>query len=135
MVQFIGQLLQHSDASGRRSTALQPVVSIGALSFSAAVGSLYFIAAYEIPTTTLSWVRYLPVVFGGIAILCVLVVIGITVYAVCAGKADLLRSERFSLQKLAIERWSGDNTTGKLGILDLEDVLKVSSRSKEKDES
>ncbi|SRR6266705_3309985 len=101
-VQLIKAFLEQATAQGSRSTVLRPLGWLIAICAGAAL------AAVELKAP--SWVLLL---FGISAGLGVLLYLGAYVYCLVTGKADMLRSETYSIQKLAIEKgFVGDSIAG-----------------------
>jgi hypothetical protein len=101
-IQFIQGLLDQAAAQGSRSTVLRPLGWIVAICASAALAAVQFKA----PT----WII---VMFGVSAGLGITLYLGSYIYCLATGKEDLLRSETYSIQKLAIEKgFVGDSLAG-----------------------
>ena len=98
---FIRELLSHSDASGSRSTILKPLTWLLGILLATLLAAFRFGAP--------AWFCYL---LAGIAILAVLLFF--FAYMFCLFKdRDALRSESFSLRKMQIEKGLyGDNEMG-----------------------
>ena len=114
MVQILQQILEQHAGSMTRSTVLQPV-----LYFAAIVGAVLVGASQAgIP----EWIIYtLAALFVGIA-----VIFGCGFLYFMKRNPDALRSEKFNITKLAIERGViGDKTMG--NILTSEDVRTLPS--------
>lgn len=91
-VQLIRALLQHDSIEGSRSTALKPIGWMTSLLASATLAAFYL--------NTPSWVGILFAVSTGLSVLLYLVAY---IYLMVRDR-DALRSEKYSLQKLAIEK-------------------------------
>jgi c-di-AMP phosphodiesterase-like protein len=104
-------LLSHATSSGSRSTALQPLVLLTGLLISGFV----LIAPQIVP----QWTLILLAVLLGLCV-CIFLI----VYLVFACKnPDALRSEKFNISKMAIEKnLIGDN---KVGLVELDEYDKV----------
>jgi hypothetical protein len=100
---LIRAFLDQATAQGSRSTILRPLGWLIAICASATLGAVEFKA----PT-------WLTVLFGACAGLGVLLYLGAYIYCLATGKEDLLRSETYSIQKLAIEKggFVGDSVAG-----------------------
>jgi len=102
---FLRSLLQHSSADMSRSTALHPLGWLLALLLPSALASFYL----KLP----SWVGTSLLIGVGVA-----VCLYIFSYLYCLFKdRDALRSEKYSIQKIAIEKLAGDDQQGLIGIL------------------
>ena len=110
MVEFIAQFFQRYGGSGKRSTALQPLIWIALVATGGLLTAIYLVAAYTASTEILLLVKWPVAILSGVMGLCMVAVVFITAYSICAGKTDLLRSEHYFLQKYEIER--GDKNTG-----------------------
>lgn len=109
MVGIILQLLERLGATGKKSTALQPLIWIALVATGGLWGILYVLIAYPARPELLSLAKGPVWILSGIMGLCMFSVIAITVHSIWYGKTDLLRSEHYFLQKYAIER--GDKQT------------------------
>ena len=100
-IEIIQSLLEQFLARGSRSTALKPLQQV-----TAAVLSAFLIALYEKPPI---WILEMLGVFAGLLILSLM-----TSYFILLFKnPDALRSEKFHLSKIAIERSiTGDDLAG-----------------------
>ena len=109
----ITSLLERASGEGTRSTILRPLSwLLGLCSVAAIVG-----ASYGAPT----WLTWLFGIAAGVTILLFLVTY---IYCLWSGKTDLLRTEKYSLTKLAIERgFVGDSKTGIIELKDDDDDL------------
>lgn len=110
----IKEFFERSDASGSRSTILKPLTWF----LSLFVGGLILVIKIEAPTWTVILLA---------VVLCIGIGIFIFTYIFCLFKdRDALRSEKYSIQKMAIEKGIvGDNITG---ILDEDKILKIVSK-------
>jgi hypothetical protein len=98
---FITALLQQATAQGSRSTVLRPLGWLAAICVSGLFGCLEFKAP--------SWITTL---FAGMTALVVFLYLASYLYCLFNDR-EALRSETYSIQKLAIEKgFVGDNTTG-----------------------
>lgn len=99
----ISQLLKKSAASGSRSTVLSPLGWLVAIEFAGLAGALRYAAPPWILQTL-------------VGLIVVSVLLYMAAYVFFGHKSpDLLRTERFSLSKLAIEKSvRGDNLAGLL---------------------
>lgn len=100
-INIIRHLLEKSDASGSKSTILKPLTWL----LSILVGGLLLLLSGNGPF-------WLSVFFS--VLISVVILIYLFAYIYCLFKdRDALRSEKFSIQKMAIERGVyGDNLTG-----------------------
>lgn len=105
----ISQLLQHSGASGARANGMQPLIWLLGLLLTATLAS-FSLATF--------WISIVLTVITVIAFF-----IFVYVYVYCLHKnPDFLRSENFSIQKMAIEkRYFGDSTSGLIQVTPSED--------------
>ena len=109
MVGLILQLFQRFGATGKKSTALQPLIWIALVATGGLLGLFYVLVAYN-PAREIFPLATPPVlILSSVMGLCMVAVIFITAYSIWTGKTDLLRSEHYFLQKFAIER--GDKQT------------------------
>lgn len=101
--QMLSALLQHITSEGKRSTAMQPLIWLTSILLIGTLSSFYF----NLP----SWLNKTLV---GLLLFIILVFIGVYIYFMLTN-SDALRSEKYSLKKMAIERGLGDSiTTGEL---------------------
>lgn len=114
--EIVRALLQQATTSGARSTALQPLCWLAAILMSGVIGASY----YNVPI----WLLIALAVFLGACI-----ILFLTSYAYFAIKnPDALRSERFTLSKMAIEKnLIGDNTVGLMEISEFEEPKSISA--------
>jgi hypothetical protein len=104
MVDFFQQLFQQSNAQGKRATALQPLLVAAGL----ILGATIFVASSG-PV----WLLVVLMVCFGILLL---VFLGCFVYF-ARKKPELLRTEHFALQKMAIQKAAvGDSSRGLVSI-------------------
>ena len=101
-IQLIKAFLEQATAQGSRSTVLRPLAWLVAICAGASLAAVEFHA----PT----WII---VLFGVSAGLGIALYLGSYIYCLATGKEDLLRSETYSMQKLAIEKgFVGDSLAG-----------------------
>jgi hypothetical protein len=101
-IQLIKAFLEQATSHGSRSTVLRPLAWLVAICASATLAAVRFSA----PT----WIIVLFGVSAGLGIALYLVSY---IYCLAKGKEDLLRSETYSIQKLAIEKgFVGDSLAG-----------------------
>ena len=100
-INIIRELLEKSDASGSKSTILKPLTWL----LSVLIAGLLFLFKLNAP--------FWAYVFFSI-IISVIIALFLFAYLYCLFKdRDSLRSEKFSIQKMAIEKGMyGDNLTG-----------------------
>ena len=102
LIQFIKDF--GGTATAKRATALQPVIWVLVASLVAPVVASNYSGA-----------NWLTLVFAGIAVFVALVFVGAFIYLLVVDR-DALRSERFALRKMRIERGvSGDSDLGVSG--------------------
>ena len=99
----IRELFERSDASGSRSTILKPLTWF----LSITISGIIFLIKYNAP----NWILILFAI-----IICIAIIIFLFAYVYCLFKdRDALRNEKYSIQKLAIEKGIvGDDITGVL---------------------
>lgn len=105
MPEYLKQILEHATSQGYRSNVLKPLYGICIILFLAAIASFYFKAEA---------MAYICLCFAFLIVLSFLFC-----YFYCLFKnPDLLRSERFNLEKTALERvnQSGDSFSGKIKL-------------------
>lgn len=101
-IQLIKAFLEQATAHGSRSTILRPLAWLIAICASACLAGVEFNAP--------SWIILL---FGASAGLGIALYLVSYIYCLAKGKEDLLRSETYSIQKLAIEKgFVGDSLAG-----------------------
>ncbi len=102
---LIRAFLEQASAKGSKSTILKPLGWMMGICISATLTSAHF----KLP----EWVVYL---FAGFS--CITMVLYLTAYLYCLFKdRDALRSETYSIQKLAIEKgFVGDDLSGSLEV-------------------
>ncbi len=101
-IQFIKSFLDQATAQGSRSTVLRPLGWIVAICAGATLAAVKFNAS--------NWIILL---FGVAAGLGIMLYLGSYIYCLATGREDLLRSETYSIQKLAIEKgFVGDSLAG-----------------------
>ena len=121
---LIRSILEQASAQGKRSTALKPLGWMLALSVTATLSAFAF---EHIPT----WVGIFFAIVSGV---------GFVTYIVCYlffmfTDIDALRSESFSIHKMAIEKGLyGDSTKGYTEIAVNEDILKLDDQSNSEQE-
>lgn len=100
-VNIIKELLEKSDASGSKSTILKPLTWL----LSVLIAGLFVLFKADAP----SWM----IVFF-VVLISIIVLLFLFAYIYCLFRdRDALRSEKFSIQKMAIEKGIyGDNITG-----------------------
>lgn len=102
---LIRAFLEHASAQGSRSTALKPIGWMISICIAATLSSAYL--------ATMPW---LTILFAIFATLTMLLYLGAYIYCLITDK-DALRSETYTIQKMAIEKgFVGDSLTG---VLDL----------------
>lgn len=98
---FVTTLLQRALAQGSRSTVLNP------LAWLIGICAVASIAAFSCKSPA-----WLGIMFGGLAGISIILYLVAYIYFGLTDK-DALRSERFSIQKMAIQKgFIGDNLTG-----------------------
>jgi len=103
MGNFFRELLSKSDSSGSKSTVLKPLTWF----ISILIAGIIFSVKYNAP----KWILIFFVIVSSVVILLFLFSY---IYCLFVDR-DALRSEKFSIQKMAIERGLyGDNTSGVL---------------------
>lgn len=112
---YFTHLLQHSDASGSKSTILKPLNWL-LISLASILITLTYIKAP---------VAFIYIIFGLLVITFVLI---IGTYIYCLRKnPDALRSETFSIQKMALEKGVyGDSTSGTFVVEEGKEMAKLS---------
>jgi hypothetical protein len=114
--EIVQALLQQATSSGSRSTAMQPLCWLAGIILSGIIGSAY----YNAPI----WLLVTLAVFLGF---CISLFLGIYTYFAIKNP-DALRSEKFTLSKMAIEKnLIGDNNVGLTAISEYEDSKIVSA--------
>lgn len=103
-----------------------------------ALNPLAWLAAMLLSTTLISFYLNLPVwttyAFTSLTVFVVLVYIGAYLYLLCVDR-DALRSEKYSIDKLAIEKGVfGDNLTGQIESIDQIPPRSISSQEGTGDE-
>lgn len=99
--QMLHALLQQISSEGKRSTAMQPLIWLLGILLVGTLSSFYF----DLPV----WVGKIII---GLLILIVLVFIGVYIYFML-NNSDALRSEKYSLNKMAIQKSIlGDDLSG-----------------------
>jgi hypothetical protein len=118
---LITSFLQQATAQGSRSTVLRPVGWMLSICIAATLGAVYVKASF--------WIVVLFAVFSSLA--ASLYVIAY-VYCLFGKKEDLLRSETYSIQRLAIEKgFRGDSLTGIITEQPSTKLLPTSEKSTE----
>jgi hypothetical protein len=98
---LIKAFFQQATVQGARSTVLRPLAYLLSICAASVLGAVYLQAPF--------WLVVLLAVFTGLTIL---LYMGAFVYCLFKDR-DALRSERFSIQKLAIQKgFVGDSTSG-----------------------
>jgi len=117
---MIHQLFQKSDASGSKSTILKPLTWFISLLLAAIIALSY--------TKANSWLIVFLVILISIAF-----IVFIMAYIYCLFKnPDALRSETFSIQKMAIEKGVfGDNISGTFLLEDKSEISNIEKNSKD----
>jgi hypothetical protein len=101
-VDWVTSLFQQATAKGSRSTILRPLAWFIGICVTATMGAVEVRAP--------AWITVSFAIFGSLGMLLYL---GTYLYCLFSKKEDLLRSETYSIQKLAIERgFVGDSTEG-----------------------
>jgi hypothetical protein len=99
---WVNSFLQQATKTGSRSTVLRPLAWFIGICVTATIGAGEARAS--------GWIIALFAIFAGLGMLLYL---GAYVYCLLGNKEDLLRSEKYSIQKLAIEKgFFGDSTSG-----------------------
>lgn len=99
---LIKSFLEQATAQGSRSTALRPLGWLMSICVAAVISAIWVVAP--------AWVTILFAIFAVLTITMYLASYG---YCLFTGKSDLLRSESYSIQRLAIEKGMiGDNKAG-----------------------
>ena len=99
--QMLHAILQQISSEGKRSTAMQPLIWLLGILLFGTLSSFYL----ALP----AWVGK---VLMGLLVLIILVFVGVYIYFMLTN-SDALRSEKYSLNKLAIEKSVvGDDLTG-----------------------
>jgi membrane protein YdbS with pleckstrin-like domain len=102
-IDIIKNIIQHSDASGSKSTILKPLTWLFSILIAALLAAFYL----QLP----SWIMYVFV----IVLLATFTVIIFSYFFCLFNDRDALRSEKYSLKKMAIEKGIyGDSITGVL---------------------
>ena len=102
---IISAFLAQASATGSRSTVLKPLYGIIPFCFAATMSSAYF--------KLVEWITY---VFAGFSVLSIAVFLFSYIYCLLKDK-DALRSETYSIQKMAIEKgFIGDDMSGVIKI-------------------
>jgi putative Mn2+ efflux pump MntP len=105
---LIASFLQQATAQGTRSTILNPLGWFFGICVAGLLGSVRYNAAF--------WIQLL---IGCFAALSGLVYLGAYVFCLATKREHLLRTEKFLIQQLAIEKgFRGDSTTGVVMTLD-----------------
>src|SRR5690348_2400583 len=100
-IELIRSFLQQASVHGSRSTVLNPLIWALGTTFSAILVSIYGNAPF--------WLTVVLTIFGGLILL---VFLGAYLYCLVSDR-DALRSEKFTLSKMAIERSvTGDTLKG-----------------------
>ena len=124
---FIRALLQQASAEGSRSTALKPLGWLVGILCAATT------ALFSLLNPLQLWVA---IAFVALTAVAVLGYLGVYFYLMIKDR-DALRSERYSIQKLAIEKSIvGDNLSGTLQIDEIEtpNLLTEASAEEERQE-
>ena len=104
MVEFIQQFLEQAQTKGARSTAMTPMAWLTVI----LIGGLATAIQCKAPPWLLGWLGVL------VSVVVVAFIVAYAYFAVTI--PDALRSEKFTLSKLAIEHSSkGDNLAGLIG--------------------
>lgn len=99
--QILHALLQQISSEGKRSTAMQPLIWLLSILLFGTLSSFYF----SLPI----WVGKILI---GLVVLIILVFVGVYIYLMLTN-SDALRSEKYSLNKMAIQKSIlGDDLTG-----------------------
>jgi hypothetical protein len=115
---FFNALMQHSTASGSRSTALKPLGGLIALLLIGTLGT----AKFNSP----EWLLILLAILSSIS---VVLFIGAYLYFMFRDP-DALRSEKFNIEKMAIQKGIvGDSASGIIDEATLENIPLVNSNS------
>ena len=118
-LQFITSLLQHATAEGSRSTVLRPLSWLAGICVVGLLGCLEFKAP--------DWITDM---FAVMIALAFLLFIGAYIYCLMNDR-EALRSEKYSIQRLAIEKGLlGDSTSGMFRAEDLGSGLQLAEQSK-----
>ena len=112
------QYLEHASGSGRRSTVLSTLIIMGGVLLAGIVAATYVGA----PEWLLRWVLVLLVGDGAL--------FGVAFLYFMIKSPDALRSERFELEKMAMERGLlGDSIQGEVSPDKINEVIPVSANS------
>ena len=116
-IEFISQLLEKSDVSGSKSTILKPITWFITFLVAGLLASLRFQAP--------EYVVIFFMVLIGLAVSVFLLAFGYCLFK----DRDALRSEKFSIQKMAIEKGIyGDNSSGVFMIQARQDLEKLEAK-------
>jgi hypothetical protein len=111
MPYFLKQLLQQAEAQGSKSTALSPIGWLFGIAVSGLLGGIYAGAPTAVTVLLSTCVGGAALLYGGAYCYFMLT------------NVDALRSEKFTITKLAIEHSiKGDNLTG---LIDGDDLPKI----------
>lgn len=117
---FLKTLFEHAISEGSRSTALKPLGWLVAMLASTTLAAFYW--------TTPRWIG---TIFAIFTIITVITYLGSYLYFLIKDP-DALRSERYSLQKLAIEKGLyGDNLIGRITLDDIRKPQPLAADSSE----
>src|SRR5437879_1495225 len=99
---LVAAFLKQATEQGSRSTILRPLGYLLSMCVAATLGAVYVKAV--------PWLVLLFAVFSGLA---AILYLGTYVYCLLTNRETLLRSETYSIQKLAIEKgFYGDSSAG-----------------------
>lgn len=101
-INLIASFLQQATAQGTRLTVLNPLGWFLATCIMGLLGSVHYQADF--------WIQIL---MAGLAGLGGLLFLGTYIFCLCTNQPELLRTEKYLIQQLAIEKgFRGDSTTG-----------------------
>ncbi len=101
-VRLIQAFFDQATTQGSRSTVLRPLGWLIGICVGAVLGAVEFKAS--------GWIVWLFAMFAGLG---VVLYLGTFIFCLLTSREDLLRSETYSIQKLAIEKgFVGDNIAG-----------------------
>lgn len=126
MENYIERFFHAGTSVIKRSTALQPLLVVLALVAFALIAAVA-VGADRVVTYILL-----------VAVVGTLGACACAYFRLLRDNPDALRSEKYNLAKMALERsWRGDDTTGPIEIIDHEEdyVLRLSSQSDDEEES
>lgn len=116
---FFASLLQQATTQGTRSTILNPLGWFFAMCVAGLLGGVHYNAGF--------WIQLLLAIFAGLG---GVVYLGAYIFCLATKRESLLRTEKFLIQQLQIEKgFRGDSTTGI--VTTTETTKKISAKGEE----